>query len=127
MNSKGDTSNLNSNLKAFLAYINQKRKTENDFIELLDREVKKAKANLEWRREYMTLYIKYQEKMEEGRAKGDMQRLISQVRKKVDKGISAVKAADMLEEAPELVGQIMELIYKCPKMSDGQIYEELKK
>lgn len=56
-----------------------------------------------------------------------MQRLISQVRKKVDKGISAVKAADMLEEAPELVGQIMELIYKCPKMSDGQIYEELKK
>lgn len=127
MNSKGDTSNLNSNLKAFLAYINQKRKTENDFIELLDREVKKAKANLEWRREYMTLYIKYHEKMEEGRAKGDMQRLISQVRKKVDKGISAVKAADMLEEAPELVGQIMELIYKCPKMSDGQIYEELKK
>lgn len=131
LNSKGDTSNLNSNLKAFLAYINQKRKTENDFIELLDREVKKAKANLEWRREYMTLYIKYQEKMEEGRqegrAEGDMQRLISQVRKKVDKGISAVKAADMLEEAPELVGQIMELIYKCPKMSDGQIYEELKK
>lgn len=62
MNPKGDTSNLNSNLKAFLAYINQKRKTENDFIELLDREVKKAKANLEWRREYMTLYIKYQEK-----------------------------------------------------------------
>lgn len=70
LNSKGDTSNLNSNLKAFLAYINQKRKTENDFIELLDREVKKAKANLEWRREYMTLYIKYQEKWKKGVPKG---------------------------------------------------------
>lgn len=68
-----------------------------------------------------------EEGRQEGRAEGDMQRLISQVRKKVDKGISSVKAADMLEEAPELVGQIMELIYMCPKMSDGQIYEELKK
>ncbi len=163
LNSKGDAANLNSNLKAFLAYVNQKRKTENDFIMMLDREVKKAKANLEWRREYMTLYIKYQEKMEEGRqeglqegrqegrqeglqegrqeglqeglreglqegrAEGDMQRLISQVRKKVDKGISALEAADMLEEGSELVGRIMELIHQCPKMSDEQIYEELKK
>ena len=103
----------------------------------------------------MTLYIKYQEKMEEGRqeglqegrqeglqegrqeglreglqegrAEGDMQRLISQVRKKVDKGISALEAADMLEEGSELVGRIMELIHRCPKMSDEQIYEELKK
>lgn len=44
LNSKGDAANLSSNLKAFLAYVNQKRKTENDFIMMLDREVKKGKS-----------------------------------------------------------------------------------
>ncbi len=133
LNSRGDSTHLNSNLKAFLEYMNHKKESENDFITMLDREVKKAKANLEWRREYMTLYIKFQEMMEEGReeglaegrAEGDMRRLISQVRKKSEKGISSEVAADMLEESPEMIERIMNLIQNYPTMDDKQIYDEL--
>lgn len=145
LNSRGDSTHLNSNLKAFLEYVNHKKESENDFITMLDREVKKAKANLEWRREYMTLYIKFQEMLEEGReeglaegrveglaegraegrAEGDMRRLISQVRKKSEKGISSEVAADMLEESPEMIERIMNLIQNYPTMDDKQIYDEL--
>lgn len=125
LNSRGDSTHLNSNLKAFLEYVNHKKESENDFITMLDREVKKAKANLEWRREYMTLYIKFQEMMEEGREEGDMRRLISQVRKKSEKGISSEVAADMLEESPEMIERIMNLIQNYPTMDDKQIYDEL--
>ena len=153
LNSRGDSTHLNSNLKAFLEYMNHKKESENDFITMLDREVKKAKANLEWRREYMTLYIKFQEMLEEGReeglaegrveglaegrveglaegraegrAEGDMRRLISQVRKKSEKGISSEVAADMLEESPEMIERIMNLIQNYPTMDDKQIYDEL--
>lgn len=127
LNSRGDSAHLDSNLKAFLGYMNHKKESENDFIAMLDREVKKAKANLEWRREYMTLYIKFQEMMEEGRAEGDMQRLISQVRKKTDKGITSEVAADMLEEKPEMIERIMNLIQNNPAMDDKQIYNELNR
>lgn len=127
LNSRGDSTHLNSNLKAFLEYMNHKKESENDFITMLDREVKKAKANLEWRREYMTLYIKFQEMMEEGREEGDMRRLISQVRKKSEKGISSEAAADMLEESPEMIERIMDLIQNYPTMDDKQIYDELNR
>ena len=97
----------------------------------------------------MTLYIKFQEMMEEGReeglaegrveglaegreeglaegrAEGDMRRLISQVRKKSEKGISSEVAADMLEESPEMIERIMNLIQNYPTMDDKQIYDEL--
>lgn len=127
LNSRGDSTHLNSNLKAFLEYMNHKKESENDFITMLDREVKKAKANLEWRREYMTLYIKFQEMMEEGREEGDMRRLISQVRKKSEKGISSEAAADMLEESSEMIERIMDLIQNYPTMDDKQIYDELNR
>ena len=92
LNSRGDSTHLNSNLKAFLEYMNHKKESENDFITMLAREVKKAKANLEWRREYIPLYIKFQE---------------------------------MLEESPEMIERIMNLIQNYPTMDDKQIYDEL--
>ena len=75
----------------------------------------------------MTLYIKFQEMMEEGREEGDMRRLISQVRKKSEKGISSEAAADMLEESSEMIERIMDLIQNYPTMDDKQIYDELNR
>ena len=149
LNSKGDKTNVNVNLAAFLDYINRKETINNDFIEALDHEVKEARQNKKWRLEYMTLYTKLQETLEdgkkagyaigmaegiaegraegiaEGRVKGDLSRLISQVRKKAEKGLSAEDAADMLEEKLELITSIMDILKACPELDNEGIYQKL--
>lgn len=44
-------------MKAFLNYLS-KQTVESLFVERLDREVQRVKENKEWRREYMTLQMK---------------------------------------------------------------------
>lgn len=69
LNAAGTMDDVKPELKAFLDYISEK-KVETDFVSLLNDEVQKVKHNTEWRREYMTLHMKYQEKLAEGLAKG---------------------------------------------------------
>lgn len=52
----GEMNDVSSDLKAFLDYVSGK-KTDNDFVEQLDKEVKEARRNREWRHEYMTLLM----------------------------------------------------------------------
>ena len=181
LNSKGDKTNVNANLAAFLDYINRKETTNNDFIEALDHEVKEARQNKKWRLEYMTLYTKLQETLEDGKkagyaigmaegiaegraegiaegraegiaegraegiaegraegiaegraegiaqgiVEGNLSRLISQVRKKAEKGLSAEDAADMLEEKLELITSIMDILKACPELDNEGIYQKL--
>ena len=61
----GTLEDVNSDLKAFLSYVGGK-KTENTFVQLLDKEVERVKRNEEWRREYMTLQMRDQENLEKG-------------------------------------------------------------
>jgi predicted transposase/invertase (TIGR01784 family) len=67
LNSTGDTSNIREDLKAFLEYINDNHASNNLFVRELDEEVHKAIENKEWRREYMTLYMRDQENIEKGK------------------------------------------------------------
>ena len=69
LNAKGTGGNVSEKLQAFLEYIVEgKIKTPKDaFIERLDKAVKSAKQNGEWRREYMTLYMRDLENIEKGR------------------------------------------------------------
>ena len=57
LNAKGTMDDVSDELKAFLDYVAGK-KTDDPYIDKLDDAVKKAKMNREWRREYMTLYMR---------------------------------------------------------------------
>ena len=65
LNSAGTLEDVSGDLKAFLSYVGGK-KTENTFVQLLDKEVERVKRNEEWRREYMTLQMRDQENLEKG-------------------------------------------------------------
>jgi predicted transposase/invertase (TIGR01784 family) len=70
LNSTGDTTGVQEDLKAFLDYINTNHVSNNSFVRALDEEVHKAIENKEWRREYMTLYMRDQENIEKGKKIG---------------------------------------------------------
>lgn len=138
LNSKGDTSQINNDLKAFFDYMNRKVDTQNDFINALNQAVKKARENKEWRFEYMTLYMKLQEALEDGRnqgiaegraegkAEGETIKLISLIRKKYIKNTSIEDISDMLEETPVFVTDVINLFKTFPNMNDEEIYLKLK-
>lgn len=127
LNSKGDLSGLNATLRAFLSYINNGTLSENTFITLLDNEIKKARENLEWRREYMTLFMRDQENQELGRAEGRLLNNIALVRKKLAKNLSVEAIADILEENIGTIEQIVNLVHTFPELSDEEILKEMQK
>ncbi len=69
LNSAGTKEDVSGNLKEFLLYLAGKE-SSNKFVEKVDCEVKRAKENKEWRREYMTLLMRDRENIEEGRRQG---------------------------------------------------------
>ena len=52
-------------------------------------------------------------------------RLISQIRKKYEKGNSATEIAEMLEEDVHLVSKIIRLMDQFPDLRDEQLYDYL--
>lgn len=66
LNPYGNQETLTEDMKALLDYMVGK-KTNNDFINKIDKLVKRAIAHNEWRTEYMTLLMRDKEKKEEGR------------------------------------------------------------
>jgi predicted transposase/invertase (TIGR01784 family) len=69
LNPYSDMDDVDDELNNFLKYLADG--TVSDvFTKNLEQEVLKAKKNEEWRREYMTLYMKEQEAREEGLAQG---------------------------------------------------------
>lgn len=67
-----------------------------------------------------------EEGIAEGLEKGEMLRLIRTVKKKAAKGIAAEDTAEMLEEAPELIQNIYDLIRAYPEWTEEEIYENGK-
>lgn len=61
----------------------------------------------------------------EGEAIGELQKLISQVRKKHAKGLSVGAIAEMLEEDPASISSIMEELVKDPEVSDEELIQKL--
>lgn len=69
MNTKGTRNDVSRELKAFLDYVAGK-KTEDAYVEELDRALEDARNNREWRHEYMTLLMRDQENQEIGEKNG---------------------------------------------------------
>ena len=70
LNTKGIEEDVSPELKRFLDFVGKNEVSEDSFIERLDEKVKEAKANTEWRREYMMLLTIEEEKFAEGRNLG---------------------------------------------------------
>ena len=60
---------VSKELRVFLDYVAGKR-TEDTFVDKLEKAIREAKRNREWRHEYMTLLMRDQENMEKGIEKG---------------------------------------------------------
>ncbi len=70
-------------LKAFLDYISG-TVTDDEYVQKLDKAVKIAKANKEWRREYMTLKMRDLENQEIGRKEGQQEAKVIDIRNIMD-------------------------------------------
>ena len=71
LNTKGKLDDVSPALKRFLDFVGKNKVSKGDsFIETLDRKVKEAKKNTQWRHEFMMLLTIEDEKFAEGRAEG---------------------------------------------------------
>ncbi len=69
INAAGSREGLSAEMVAFLDYL-QGSKSESDFTRKLQSAVDDGKTHEKWRREFMTLYMKFREEREGGRAEG---------------------------------------------------------
>lgn len=71
LNTKGKLDDVSPELKNFLNFVDKNKVADGDsFIKTLDEKVKEAKNNTEWRREYMALLTREDEKFAEGIQRG---------------------------------------------------------
>ena len=71
LNTKGKLDDVSPELKNFLNFIDKNKVVDGDsFIKTLDEKIKDAKNNAKWRREYMVLLTKEDERFAEGIQKG---------------------------------------------------------
>lgn len=69
LNASSQKDDVSKELRAFLDYIRGER-TDDSFVRELEKAVKEAKKNREWRREFMTLLMRDQENYERGIEQG---------------------------------------------------------
>lgn len=69
LNTDSEMDDVSKELRVFLDYVAGKR-TEDTFVDKLEKAIREAKRNREWRHEYMTLLMRDQENMEKGIEKG---------------------------------------------------------
>ena len=140
LNAKGNLNDVSSELRAFLDYLGGK-KSEDEYVQKLERAVKEAKRNRKWRHEYMTLLMRDQENQEigeergrregrlegmregrlEGQLEGELRKLVSLIRKKQLRGYQKEQIADLLEEDIQTVEKISWMISAHPEEDDQGI------
>jgi len=123
INVTGDTTGLSAEMKAFLEYLKDGNKDGSLFVTELEEQVQKAREHLEWRTEYMTLQMRYDEIAEEAMERGMQQGLqrglqqglqqgieqgiVEIIRKKLAKGMTVGEIADMLEQTTDEVKRLI--------------------
>ena len=140
LNAKSNLNDVSSELRAFLDYLGGK-KSEDEYVQKLEKAVKEAKHNRKWRHEYMTLLMRDQENQEigeergrregrlegrregrlEGQLEGELRKLVSQIRKKQLRGYQKEQIADLLEEDIQIVENISRMISAHPEEDDQGI------
>lgn len=94
LNARGKMDDVSRELKAFLDYV-LGEVTEDAYVKKLERAVRKAKKNREWRHEYMTLLMRDQENQRIGKKIGE-ETMLSLVENLIEDGrfedIAKIKA-----------------------------------
>lgn len=132
LNAKSNRNDVSSELRAFLDYLGGK-KSEDEYVQKLEKAVREAKHNRKWRHEYMTLLMRDQENQEigeergrrEGQLEGELRKLVSQIRKKQLRGYQKEQIADLLEEDIQTVEKIIRMISAHPEKDDQGICQLL--
>ena len=132
LNAKSNLNDVSSELRAFLDYLGGK-KSEDEYVQKLEKAVREAKHNRKWRHEYMTLLMRDQENQEigeergrrEGQLEGELRKLVSQIRKKQLRGYQKEQIADLLEEDIQTVEKIIRMISAHPEEDDQGICQLL--
>lgn len=75
LNADSNMDDVSKELRAFLDYVAGK-KSDDKFIIKLEEAVKKARLTKEWRREYMTLYMRDRLNIEKGEEKGEEKMIV---------------------------------------------------
>ena len=152
LNAKSNRNDVSSELRAFLDYLGGK-KSEDEYVQKLEKAVREAKHNRKWRHEYMTLLMRDQENQEigeergrregrlegmregrlegrlegrrEGQLEGEVRKLVSLIRKKQLRGYPKEQIADLLEEDIQTVEKIIRMISAHPEEDDQGICQLL--
>ena len=109
-NTTADLSDAPEGIKKFLSYV-ENEYAEDEFTRLLDKEVKNARLNEEWRSEYLKTYVNdmdmkregYIEGEEHGKAEGERERDRFLVNRWKQKGKEISEIADDLGKSEEYV------------------------
>ncbi|MEE3468440.1 MAG: Rpn family recombination-promoting nuclease/putative transposase [Eubacterium sp.] len=114
-------------LKNFLDYVEGGVPVKGDeFIEGLHKSVTRARADKKWRAEYMTIEQHDMEMQYIGEKRGLETKLISQVRRKMQKGLSPDEIAEDIMEDLDYVSTLMAAINTCgPTAEDVDVYRYL--
>lgn len=110
LNSDSDMDDVGEGLRAFLDYVNGVHVTDDEFIDRLEEEVKKAKANGDWRDDYMTMEMLEREKFEEGMEKGLEKGMEKGMEKGLETGIRGMVSVlrKMNIPTPKILANIQE-------------------
>ena len=122
---KGTLDDASPELKAFLNYVSTGIPSDDTFVKRLDEEVKKARTNRKWRREYMKYHVNMMIAKRQGLKQGDILRQISQIRTIHDKKLSMDMYTDFFDIDVSQIKQIQQLITQHPNWNDEQIYDAL--
>ncbi|HCJ07356.1 MAG: Rpn family recombination-promoting nuclease/putative transposase [Lachnospiraceae bacterium] len=115
LNTKGTIGDIDEELRNALHYIGGE-KPRGKLANLLDAGVKEVKNSEEWRREYMTLFMRDRENVKIG----DYRRLVQQIRRKVDI-MTYEEMADIYDTSISDVENIVMAIKNNPDASDEDI------
>lgn len=113
LNTKGTMDDVSPELKRVLDYIDGKAASD-DYTRQLDREVGKVRRNEKWRRDYMTLQMKYHEQYEQGRQEGHKEgeraHLMTLIQVKYNRGKTVEQIADECEVSEAVVCEMLKEI-----------------
>lgn len=87
VNAKGNTDDVSDCLKQFLNYL-RNNKVSNAFTQELENKVSEAHHNMEWRRDYMAMSIKYHDCMMDGLEMGEINERHKVIRTALSNGMS---------------------------------------
>jgi hypothetical protein len=105
-NTTADLSEAPEGIREFLSYV-ENETVDDDFTKLLDREVKNARLNEDWRSEYLKTYVNDMDMRREGYVEGekDAHRLL--INKWLQKGKTVAEIAEDLGKSEEYVENLM--------------------